>query len=101
MSEPMNVTPLGDRVLIRVDDNDPKTASGLLHLPETVRHNVVRGVVVAVGPGRMLENGKRAPVPVKVGERIQFRKHKGSDIRAFVDHHLVLREDEIDAVVEP
>jgi len=100
----MRVTPLSDRVLLRVDENDTVTPSGLLHLPDTVKHNVTTGTVVAVGPGA-LRDGQRQPIlkgdgsPLAEGDRVQFTKYGGSDVSGVLDGHLMVSEGEILGVI--
>jgi chaperonin GroES len=94
----MNLRPLHDRVLIkRVEEAE--TASGGIIIPDTAKEKPQQGEVMAVGDGKLLENGERVPVDVKAGDRILFGKYSGSEINIEGDEYLILREDEILAVL--
>jgi chaperonin GroES len=94
----MNLRPLHDRVLIkRVEEAE--TASGGIIIPDTAKEKPQQGEVMAVGDGKLLENGERVPVDVKAGDRILFGKYSGSEIHIEGDEYLILREDEILAVL--
>lgn len=93
----MNVKPLNDRVLVKRVDAEEKTASGL-YIPETAKDKPQEGIVIAVGPGK-LDNGERVPVAVKEGDRVLFAKYGGTEIKVNGEEHMLLREDDIYAVV--
>jgi len=90
----MPIRPLHDRVLVKRIEQEEKTASGLV-IPDTAKEKPQQGEVVAVGDGKMLENGERVPVDVKPGDRILFGKYSGSDIKIGGEELLIVREDEI------
>ena len=92
------VKPLGDRIFIKVSESEEKTAGGIL-LPDTAKEKPQRGHVLALGPGKLLENGQRSPLAVSVGDEVIYGKYSGSDIE--VDGHEVkiLRETDILAKV--
>jgi chaperonin GroES len=94
----MKVRPLSDRVLvIRIEEE--KTTGGLI-IPDTAREKRQEGKVVAVGPGKWDENGKRIPMEVKKGDRVLFGKYAGSEIKIGGVEHLIMREDDIMGIME-
>lgn len=95
----MAVKPLEDRVLVKPIEREEKTESGL-YLPETAKERPVQGKVVAVGPGRRLENGHTAPMSVKKGDTVMYGKYAGSEIEVKGAEHLILRESELLGVIE-
>ncbi len=94
----MNVKPLNDRVLIRRTESVERTAGGIF-IPDTAKEKPQEGTVVAVGPGR-LEGGERIALSVAVGDKVLFAKFSGSEVRIEGKDHMLLREDEIFAVVK-
>jgi chaperonin GroES len=95
----MKIRPLHDRVLIKRLKEQDVTKGGII-IPDTAKEKPVEGEVVAVGSGRVLEDGKTRPLDVKPGNRILFGKYSGSDVKIDGEEHLILREDDILAVVE-
>jgi chaperonin GroES len=96
----MNIKPLGDRVVIKVLDLEETTKSGIV-LPDTAKEKPQEGEVVAVGPGRVLDNGERAALEVKVGDRVIYSKYSGSEVKMDGEEYLILNGDrDILAVVE-
>jgi chaperonin GroES len=96
----MNIQPLGDRVVVRRERADEKTAGGIL-LPDTAKNKPQKGTVVAVGPGKMDKNGKLMPVDVKAGDVVLFTSWAGDEFRdAKRDEVLLMRAEDILAVVE-
>jgi len=95
----MKIRPLHDRVLIKRLKETEVTKGGII-IPDTAKEKPVEGEVVAVGSGRILEDGKTRPMDVKPGNRILFGKYSGSDVKIDGEEHLILREDDILAVVE-
>ena len=96
----MNLKPLYDRVIVKADEAEEKTASGLI-LADTAKEKPTRGTVVAVGEGKWDEDGeKRIPVDVKVGDTVIYGKYSGQDYKLGDDELKILRADEIFAVVE-
>jgi len=93
----MKFRPLNDRVLLKRIDAEHKTAGGLF-IPENAKEKPQEGIVVAVGEGKHLENGKVKKLDVKEGDRVYFRKYAGNDLTLEGVEHVVLREDEILAV---
>ncbi len=95
----MPVKPLEDRILIKPAEAETKTASGI-YLPESSKEKPVRGKVVSAGPGKLLENGKRAQLSVKVGDTVVFGKYAGTEVEIKGDKHLIMRETELLGVIE-
>ena len=94
----MKVRPLHDRLLVR--RIEPKeTAKGGIIIPDTAKEKPMEGKVVAVGNGRVLENGKKLALDVKVGDKILFGKYSGTEIKIDGQEYLILREDEVLAVI--
>ena len=95
----MKVRPLYDRILIKRVDEEEKTAGGLF-IPDTAKEKPQQGVVVAVGAGKVQEDGKLRQLEVKAGDKILFSKYSGNDIKIDGTEHLILREDDVLAVLE-
>ena len=90
----MAVRPLEDRVLIKPSDPETKTASGI-YLPESAKEKPIQGQIVAVGPGKMLDNGERVKPSVKKGDTVVFGKYAGSEIEIKNVKHMIMRETEL------
>ncbi|HNY60984.1 MAG TPA: co-chaperone GroES [Caldisericia bacterium] len=95
----MNLRPLGDRVIIKPLDEE-ETKKGGLYIPDTAKEKPVRGEVIAVGPGKILDNGVRVPMDIKVGQKIIYAKYGGTDIKIEGDNLVILSERDLLAVVE-
>jgi chaperonin GroES len=95
----MTITPLFDRVVIERSEEDTKTKSGL-YLPETAAEKPLRGVVTAVGSGRVSDDGKVLPLTVKVGDRVLFAKYSGTEIKIDGAEVLILGEEDILGIIE-
>jgi chaperonin GroES len=95
----MNVKPLNDRVLVRRIEQEEKTVGGII-IPDTAKEKPQEGKVIAVGPGRVNDEGKRTPLQVKEGDVIMFSKYAGNDIKLDGVEHIIMREDDILAIVE-
>jgi chaperonin GroES len=96
-----NITPLHDRVIIkRIEDSVNQTAGGLF-IPDTAKEKPQEGEVIAVGHGKKTKDGSTIPLDVKAGDRILFGKYSGTDIRIDDEEYLILREEEVLAVLEP
>jgi chaperonin GroES len=95
----MNLRPLHDRVIIKRLDNETKTASGLV-IPETAAEKPDQGEILAVGTGKKDESGKSIPLDVKVGDRVLFGKYAGQTVKVDGNELLVMREEDIMAVVQ-
>jgi chaperonin GroES len=94
----MKLRPLHDRVIIKRLEEERKTASGIV-IPDTAAEKPDQGEVLAVGPGKKNEEGKVVPVDVKVGDKVLFGKYSGTTVRVEGDEILVMREEDIMAVV--
>jgi chaperonin GroES len=95
----MKVRPLADRILVkRVEAED--TVKGGIIIPDTAKEKPQEGKVVAVGPGRLGEDGKRMPMEVKKGNRILMGKYAGTEVKIDDEEHLIMREDDVLAVIE-
>jgi chaperonin GroES len=95
----MNLRPLQDRIIVKRVEEESKTAGGLF-IPETAKEKPQRGKIVAVGNGKKTEDGKVLPLDVKVGDTVLFGKYAGTEIKVDNDDFLMMREDDILAVVE-
>ena len=95
----MKIRPLHDRVIVKRLDQEKKTASGIV-IPDTAAEKPDQGEVMAVGKGRLSDEGKLVPVDVKVGDRVLFGKYSGHTVRVKGDELLVMREEDIMGVVE-
>ena len=95
----MAIKPLEDRVLVKPIENESKTASGIF-LPESAKEKPVRGQVVAVGPGKRLENGQRAQMSVNKGDTVVYGKYAGTEVELKGDKVLILRESELLGLIE-
>ena len=95
----MDMRPLHDRVLVRRLEEAEQRRGGII-IPDSAKEKPQQAEVAAVGSGKLLENGTRVPIDVKTGDRILFGKYSGSDIKIDGEEYLILREDEILAVLE-
>ena len=95
----MKVRPLHDRVIVKRVEEEEKTKGGII-IPDTAKEKPIEGKVVAVGKGKLLENGKQQPLEVKKGDKILFGKYAGTEINIEGVEHLIMREDDIIATVE-
>ncbi|AEG16412.1 MULTISPECIES: co-chaperone GroES [Desulfofundulus] len=95
----MKIRPLGERVVVKPLPSEEKTKGGIV-LPETAKEKPQEGEVVAVGPGRLLENGTRVPIDLKVGDRVLFSKYAGNEVKIDDEEYLIMREADILGVIE-
>jgi chaperonin GroES len=95
----MNLKPLADRLVVEPLEQEEVTAGGII-LPETAKEKPQQGTVLAAGPGRMDEDGKRVAMELKVGDRVLYAKYSGTEIKLDGKKVLILRESDILAVVE-
>jgi len=91
--------PIGDRVVVRPKTAEEMTKSGII-LPDTAKERPQEGEVMAVGPGRTLEDGRVVPLEVKVGDRVLFSKYGGTEIKLGNEEYIILREDDILAILQ-
>ena len=89
--------PLGDRVVVKVIEAEEKTAGGII-LPDTAKDKPQEGEIMAVGTGRVLENGSRLDLEVKVGDRVIFSKYGGTEIKVGDQEYLIIRESDLLAI---
>ncbi len=95
----ISVKPLDDRVVIKPMEAEERTAGGIV-LPDTAKEKPQRGVIVALGPGKLLEDGARGEMSVKMGDMVLFGKYAGTEITVEDVEHQIMREQEILAVIE-
>jgi chaperonin GroES len=95
----MSIRPLHDRVLVKRSEHETRSTGGIV-IPDSAAEKPIRGEVIAVGNGKILENGERRPLSVKAGDQVLFGKYSGSEVKVQDSDFLVLREDDIMAVLE-
>ena len=95
----MAIQPLGDRVLVKPLEKEEKTKGGIV-LPDTAKEKPQEGEVVAVGSGRVLENGKTIPLEVKKGDKILFGKYSGTEVKIEEEGYIIMREEDILAIIK-
>ncbi len=95
----MKVTPLNDRILIKRFGEEEQTKGGII-IPDTAKEKPLEAEVVAVGRGRVLEDGKVRPLEVKAGDRILFGKYAGTEVKLEGEEHLLIREEDVLAIIE-
>ncbi len=94
----MKVKPLQDRILVKRLEEEEKTKGGII-IPDAAKEKPQEGKVVAVGDGKMLDSGTKAPLTVKPGDKILFGKYSGTEIKVDGEEHLILREDDVLAII--
>ena len=95
----MKIQPLQDRILVKRIEEEERTKGGII-IPDTAKEKPQEGVVVAVGRGKVLEDGKLLPLDVKAGDRILFQKYAGTEVKIEGVEHLIMREEDILGVIE-
>ena len=95
----MNMRPLHDRVIVRRVEEERRSAGGIV-IPDTATEKPIRGEVIAVGRGKILENGEVRPMDVKVGDRVLFGKYSGTEVKIDGQELVVMREEDLMAVLE-
>ncbi len=95
----MKIRPLNDRVLVLRVEEEQKSRGGII-IPDTAKEKPMEGKVIAVGPGKMGDDGKRTPMELKVGNRVLFSKYAGTEINIDDVEHLFMKEEDILAVIE-
>jgi chaperonin GroES len=95
----MKIKPLHDRVIVKRIEEEETTKGGII-IPDTAKEKPIEGKVVAVGAGKLLDNGEKLPLEVKKGDRVLFGKYAGTDIQIDGEENLIMREDDIIAIVE-
>ncbi len=100
MAGSASVKPLHDRVLVqRLDDEDQKSAGGII-IPDTAKEKPQKGKIIAVGEGKIAEDGKRIALDVKKGDKVLFGKYSGNEIKINGTEYLIMREDDILGILE-
>jgi len=94
----MKIRPLGDRILVKRIDSEEKTAGGL-YIPDTAKEKPIQAKVMAVGTGRRLEDGTIRPLDVKAGDTVLFSKWGGTEVKLDGEEHLIMREEDVLAIV--
>jgi chaperonin GroES len=95
----MKIRPLHDRVIVKRIEEEEKTKGGII-IPDTAKEKPAEGKIVAVGDGKLLENGKKQPLEVKKGDKVLFGKYAGTDINIEGEEHLIMREEDIIAILD-
>jgi chaperonin GroES len=95
----MTLKPLGDRVVVKSIEEEERTAGGIV-LPDTAKEKPQQGEVIAVGSGKLLDNGERVALEVKAGDRVIFAKYGGTEVKIKGEEFLILRDSDILAIVE-
>jgi chaperonin GroES len=95
----MKIRPLGDRLLVKRIEEEDKSKGGII-IPDSAKEKPQEGKVVAVGKGKMLDDGKMVPLEVKKGDKILFGKYAGTDVKIEGEEHLIMREDDVLGIVE-
>lgn len=95
----MKIRPLHDRIVVKRWEEE-KTSPGGIVIPDTAKEKPIKGEVVAVGSGKLLDNGESRPVDVKVGDKVLFGKYGGTEVKLDGTEYLILREDDIMGVLE-
>jgi len=95
----MKIRPLQDRIIVKRVQEEEKTKGGII-IPDSAKEKPLEGQVIAVGNGKVMEDGKVRPLDVKAGDRVLFNKYSGSEVKIDGEEHLILREDDILGVLE-
>ena len=95
----MEIRPLQDRIIVKRVQEEEKTKGGII-IPDTAKEKPIEGKVIAVGNGKVMEDGKVRPLDVKKGDRILFSKYAGTEVKIDGEEHLIMREDDILGVIE-
>jgi chaperonin GroES len=95
----MKIRPLHDRIIVKRVQEEEKTKGGII-IPDTAKEKPLEGEVIAVGNGKLLDDGKLRPLDVKKGDRVLFTKYSGSEVKIDGEEHLILREEDILGVLE-
>ncbi|HCP45451.1 MAG TPA: co-chaperone GroES [Deltaproteobacteria bacterium] len=95
----MKFTPLNDRILVQRTDSETMSSGGII-IPDSAKEKPMEAIVTAVGSGKLLDDGSRRATAIKEGDRILFGKYSGDEIKVDGEEHLILREDEVLAIIE-
>ncbi len=99
MPKKLKVRPLHDRIIVKRLEEEQKTKGGII-IPDSAKEKPQEGEVWAIGNGKLLEDGKLVPLDVKVGNKILFSKYSGTEIKIDGDEYLIIKEDDVQAIVE-
>ncbi len=94
----MNIKPLSDRIIVKPADAEEKTASGLI-IPDTAKEKPMKGEIVAVGKGKITDDGKEIKMELKVGDKVLYGKYSGTEITIEGDEYLIMRESDVYAII--
>ncbi|MCX8094842.1 MAG: co-chaperone GroES [Caldisericia bacterium] len=95
----MKLKPIGDKIIVEPEKEEEKTKSGIV-LPDTAKEKPQKGKVIAVGPGKVLDNGQRSPMEVKVGDTVIYSKYAGTEVKIEDKEYLILSDRDILAIIE-
>ena len=95
----MQIRPLHDRLIVKRLEEEEKTKGGII-IPDSAKEKPIEGKVIAVGEGKLNKDGKKIPLEVKKGDRILFARYAGSEVKIDGEEHLMMREDEVLAIIE-
>jgi chaperonin GroES len=95
----MNLKPLGDKIVVKVLTREEKTKGGIV-LPDTAKEKPTEGEVIAIGTGKVLENGQKLPLEVKVGDRIIYSKYAGTEVKVNDEEYVIFSERDVLAIIE-
>ncbi|MGM0451786.1 MAG: co-chaperone GroES [Thermodesulfobacteriota bacterium] len=95
----MKIKPLNDRILVKRLEEESKTKGGII-IPDSAKEKPAQGEVIAVGDGKLGDDGKRMPLQVKAGDRVLFAKYAGTEVKISDEEHLVMREDDVLGIIE-
>lgn len=94
----MNLKPLADRLVVKLIEQEEEKRGGII-IPDTAKEKPEKGEVIAMGPGKLLDNGTRAPMEVKVGDKVIFQKYGGHEVKVDGKELMILREEDVMAVI--
>ena len=95
----MRIRPLRDRIIVKRLEEEEKTKGGII-IPDTAKEKPIEGKVIAVGDGKIKEDGTKIPMEVKKGDRILFAKYAGTEVKIEGEEHLMMKEDDVLAIIE-
>lgn len=99
MAKKLKIRPLHDRIIVKRLEEEQKTKGGII-IPDSAKEKPQEATVLAVGNGKVLEDGKVVPLEVKVGDKVLFSKYSGTEIKLDGEEYLILKEDDVQAIVE-
>ena len=95
----MSIRPLHDRIIVKRTEEETTTKGGII-IPDSAKEKPAEGSIVAVGNGKIMDNGETKPLDVKIGDSVLFGKYAGTEIKIDGEEHMIMREDDIIAVIE-